>query len=487
MEIRRTICIIPGLVRFIVYVLLFVIPSVLSAQEPIKRYTVKNGIMYIEITKDIREAALDSFIIQFNLQELYLKDFLKKNAADSLKKKGWKVEKNSEAGFVISKVIPPFEKVNNPVDRILFTERHPTFAERFPPTNNGIIFGYNRFRNHFPFHQKDSIVTFYLRNNNRANTVMLAGSFNDWQPNALPMTKVDSGWITHVKLRPGKYWYKFIVNGNWRVDDDNLLKENDGYGNINSVLFITNTTFFIKGHTDAKNASLAGSFNQWRPGELVMNKTASGWTLPLYLAEGTHTYKFIADGRWFTDEINNNKLPDGEGGFNSFVALGKPYLFKLNGYENAKEVRLAGSFNNWRTFELPMNKTKNGWELPYVIASGNHEYKFWVDGSLIADPSNPSLIDNGNSLLIINPNYTFRLKGYGNAKKVVLSGDFNKWNSNSLLMRREGDEWVFPVHLSVGKHVYKFVVDGQWIRDPGNKLWEQNEFGTGNSIVWIDQ
>ena len=54
-------------------------------------------------------------------------------------------------------------------------------------------------------------------------------------------------------------------------------------------------------------------------------------------------------------------------------------------------------------------------------------------------------------------------------------------------MKKEGDEWVFPVHLSVGKHLYKFIVDGEWIKDPLNKLWEQNEHRTDNSIVWIDK
>ena len=487
MEVKRTIFCLFRLVRFIGCLLMFAIAQKVFAQEPVKRYTVKGGNMYIEITKDIKDGALDSFIVQYDLQDLFLKDFLKKNISDSLKKNGWRIEKNNETGFIISKSFAPFDKVNNPVDRIMFTEKHPTFAERFPPTNNGIVFGYNRFRNHLPFYQKDSTVTIYLRNHKNADRVMLAGSFNDWRPKALPMQKTDSGWISQLKLKPGKYWYKFIVDERWKVDDDNLLKENDGYGNINSVFFVTNTVFQLRGFTTADHVSLAGSFNQWRPRDLNMLKTSSGWILPLYLAEGTHTYKFIIDGQWYIDETNKNQLPDGEGSFNSFISLGKPYLFKLNGYPDAKEVRLLGSFNNWRNFELAMKKTNSGWELPYVLGSGNFEYKFWVDGSLIADPANPSLVSNGNSLLIVNPNYAFRLKGYGTAKKIIVAGDFNQWNPTSFVMTSSGDEWVFPVRLSVGKHLYKFIVDGEWIKDPQNKLWEQNEHGTGNSIVWIDK
>ncbi|MBD0353418.1 MAG: hypothetical protein ICV65_19920, partial [Flavisolibacter sp.] len=114
MEIKRTISMLHQLVRFIWSAFLIGLPSLLWAQKPITNYTVSNGKMYIEITKDIKEAALDSFIVQFNLQDLYLKEFIKRNLADSLKKRGWKVEKNNETGFIISKPFAPFETINNP-------------------------------------------------------------------------------------------------------------------------------------------------------------------------------------------------------------------------------------------------------------------------------------------------------------------------------------------------------------------------------------
>lgn len=487
MEMRRTIYFPLYKVRLIIVVLLLLASYYASAQKPIKKYTVKNGIMYIEVTKDIAESSLDSFIVQFDLQDLYLKDFISKNLEDSMKKRGWRVEKNNEVGFIISKPLASFDKFENPVDRILFSEKHPTFAERFPATNNGIVYGYNRFKSGQGFQQRNSNVVFHLRNYNGARKVMLAGSFNDWKPDALAMKKTDSGWAAEVKLTPGKYWYKFIVDDKWMVDDNNLNRENDGYGNINSVFFVTNKTFFLTGHTDARNVFLAGSFNQWRPKDLSMIKSEGGWTLSLYLSEGTYPYKFVVDNKWFRDEKNPAKMPDGLGDYNSFIAIGRPHVFNLKGYENAKEVRLLGSFNDWRNFELLMKKKAAGWELSYVIGPGNYEYKFWVDGTLIADPLNPSLSANGSSNLIIDPNYTFRLKGYANAKKIFLAGDFNNWNPTTLAMKKEGDGWMIPVHLSIGKHRYKFIVDGEWIKDPYNKLWEQNEFGTGNSIVWIDK
>jgi 1,4-alpha-glucan branching enzyme len=301
------------------------------------------------------------------------------------------------------------------------------------------------------------------------------------------MKPTDSGWVAIVKLGPGKYWYKFIVDGNWMVDPSNQIRENDGRGNINSVFYRTNQVFTLPGFPNAKKVYLSGSFNSWRPRELLMTKTESGWELPIYLARGTHTYRFVVDGTWMDDPVNPQKLPNEFKDYNSVIRIGKAYTFRLDGFTNAKQVVLSGSFNNWREDELFMNKTALGWELPYTIGPGNYEYRFKVDDKWIPDPSNPLKAESGNrinSYLVIEPNYTFRLKGFGKASKVFLTGDFNNWNPSSLPMQKNGDGWVFSVHLSAGKHQYKFIVDGEYIRDPANNLWEQNEQGTGNSIIW---
>jgi 1,4-alpha-glucan branching enzyme len=162
----------------------------------------------------------------------------------------------------------------------------------------------------------------------------------------------------------------------------------------------------------------------------------------------------------------------------------------LNGFTNAKKVVLSGNFNNWRTDELVMMKTNDGWQFPYTLGPGNYEYKFIVDGNWITDPGNPVIVtgdhDSKNSFLIVEPNYTFRLKGFASAKNVFIAGDFNNWSGTALKMTKDGDDWVFKIHLRPGKHRYKFVVDGKWIVDPNNKLWEQNEFKTGNSVIWIE-
>ncbi|MGC4038064.1 MAG: glycogen-binding domain-containing protein [Chitinophagaceae bacterium] len=463
--------------------LLFTPPVI--AQEPVKVYGVKDGKMYIKLNRSITDASLDSFIVQYELYELGLKSFLRDHSRDSLEKAGWWIEVDNAKSVVINKPLKSFKDVINPADKILFTDKEREIARRFPSVSTSIKYGYNRFKNKNPFAVNGNLVTFFLRDNLDARRVMLAGSFNVWEPDALAMQRTDSGWIAVVKLTPGKYWYKFVADGHWMVDDDNMTRENDEYGNTNSVYFKTNHIFSLKGFSDTRKVILAGSFNNWRERELVMEKTTAGWQLPLYLADGTHTYRYITDGQWRTDPGNPEVLPNEFNDYNSVVRIGTPYIFKLDGHSNAKQVILTGSFNNWRKEELIMKRTATGWELPYPLASGNYEYRFLVDGKAIADPSNKLINNNGNSFLILGPNYTFRLKGYPNAKTVFLAGDFNSWSPSTLAMLKKGDDWIFDVYLSPGKHQYKFVVDGEWITDPSNRQWEQNELGTGNSVIWM--
>jgi hypothetical protein len=53
-------------------------------------------------------------------------------------------------------------------------------------------------------------------------------------------------------------------------------------------------------------------------------------------------------------------------------------------------------------------------------------------------------------------------------------------------MVKEGNAWKLPLHLDPGKCLYKFIVDGKWILDPDNENWEENEYGTGNSVLWFE-
>ena len=72
----------------------------------------------------------------------------------------------------------------------------------------------------------------------RANNVQVAGDFNSWQPSKCPMQKVgNSGiWQTKMKLSPGKYRYRLVVDGQWQQDPYNAAIEVNPFGGFNSVV-----------------------------------------------------------------------------------------------------------------------------------------------------------------------------------------------------------------------------------------------------------
>jgi 1,4-alpha-glucan branching enzyme len=279
------------------------------------------------------------------------------------------------------------------------------------------------------------------------------------------------------------------VDGRWISDPFNRQREKDGSGGYNSILFCSNHTFYLAGHQNAKSVVVTGNFYNWRQQGLKMKKTAGGWTLPVYLRDGMYAYKFLVDRQWTTDPANPDIRKDSGGNDNSFLGIGESYLFKLDGYKEADRVILSGSFNRWNDGELLMTKTGKGWQLPYFISAGNYEYKFIVDGRWIKDPANPFSSGNGdqeNSFIALKANHIFELKQFPDAKNVVVTGSFTGWNHNGYKMVKTKDKWILPIYLKPGKYTYKFIVDDKWIIDPANNLYEQNEYDTNNSVLWIE-
>jgi hypothetical protein len=84
-------------------------------------------------------------------------------------------------------------------------------------------------------------------------------------------------------------------------------------------------------------------------------------------------------------------------------------------------------------------------------------------------------------------NTTFRLKGYPDARIVILSGSFNNWNQSQYVFGKEGDEWICRIDLEPSKHAYKFIVDGNWLLDPANPNSEDDDYGVKNSFIIVEK
>jgi len=72
-----------------------------------------------------------------------------------------------------------------------------------------------------------------------ASDVSVAGSFNNWQPQATPMVPLGDGkWTKELTLPAGRYEYRFVVDGEWCSDPNARENVPNPFGSMNSVLTI---------------------------------------------------------------------------------------------------------------------------------------------------------------------------------------------------------------------------------------------------------
>jgi hypothetical protein len=71
----------------------------------------------------------------------------------------------------------------------------------------------------------------------RAKEVAILGTFNAWVPLEL-QRQPDGSWQRELRLRPGRYAYKLLVDGHMRPDPASKGTEPDGFGGRNSLLVV---------------------------------------------------------------------------------------------------------------------------------------------------------------------------------------------------------------------------------------------------------
>ena len=75
-----------------------------------------------------------------------------------------------------------------------------------------------------------------------AQEVCVAGTFNDWSPAVSPMIRVENGfWVKQIMLPPGRYEYRFVVDGRWMNDPSAREQVPNSFGEFNSVLIVEPT------------------------------------------------------------------------------------------------------------------------------------------------------------------------------------------------------------------------------------------------------
>jgi len=465
--------------HWIIIILLFT--AGLGYAQPNLRYSIEGKNVVVEIDAQWLKGQKDSVMRSFGFIQV-------EPALGQVSGEGWKVRKKNSSVIVLERDMRELVPADdwNTVEKSLMIEEEDASKAIFKNVHY-LAPQFKKTRS-YQFLRGDQ-VAFYLPGYSRADEVYLSGDFNDWSTVADRMERTSDGWTIIRKLEGPLHFYKFNVDGRWKTDPLNRHAWDDGMGNVNSVLVRPNTNFFLPGHLNKNVVFVSGNFNGWNEGELRMSKTDSGWILPIYLLQGTWQYKFLADGEWLLDPHNPNKTEVAEGYINSVKSIGNPQSFCVSSFETAGQVALAGEFNDWQEGELLMKNTTDGWEVDYVLPPGSYLYKLVVDGQWQVDPTNPYrhfAYDTENCVLNVRPNYTFRIPASQVQNEVYLSGTFNNWAEPGYKMLRNGDHYEFPLHLERGKHLYKFIIDDSWHLDPTNKQWEQNQYGTSNSVLWIE-
>ena len=74
----------------------------------------------------------------------------------------------------------------------------------------------------------------------KGKAVYVAGEFNKWNPTAKKMAyKARTGiYAATVKLAPGEYQYKFVIDGTWCADPENVNSVQNDQGTFNSVIVV---------------------------------------------------------------------------------------------------------------------------------------------------------------------------------------------------------------------------------------------------------
>ncbi len=76
-----------------------------------------------------------------------------------------------------------------------------------------------------------------------AQEVSIAGSFNDWHPSVTPMIRLSDGkWAKELSLAPGRYEYRFVVDGEWVDDPAATELIPNPFGSPNAVLEVRPAT-----------------------------------------------------------------------------------------------------------------------------------------------------------------------------------------------------------------------------------------------------
>jgi len=82
--------------------------------------------------------------------------------------------------------------------------------------------------------------SFFLKGFENARSVSIVSDFNNWNMFGTPLKKVSGGWTCSLNLKPGRYLFKYIIDGDWTNDPqtptDKLLRDGKGHAGLTEII-----------------------------------------------------------------------------------------------------------------------------------------------------------------------------------------------------------------------------------------------------------
>ena len=355
--------------------------------------------------------------------------------------------------------------------------------------------------------------------------VYVAGSMNDWSTSANKMTKSGSKFTATMELAPGQYEYKFVVDGSWINDPANPLttgSDNNNYfvmpGMQDIYVYATKgtattlpaemtctttdgssqkkaVTYKVKNSADSSYVTISGNqftvSTSYPSDTLALTaSTSDGLSCTVTVDVSGNT----PDSTRVKIHFINSTAWDGVCAYiwSSGAALSQswPGQTLQRGADGLFTLDVSAIFASGETMGVLFHNNKGAQTTDVTISasqlsSGNVE--LWVQPATTADSDGKykatvtdSLSKQFLSTQVDGNKVTFRYNGSGS--KVYLAGTFNDWSTSATQMTKSNGVFSTTVTLDPGIHEYKFVVDSNWITDPGNALTGGYD---GNSILVV--
>lgn len=237
------------------------------------------------------------------------------------------------------------------------------------------------------------------------STVQAFGDFNEYNPQLGEMTWQDGQWSIEFYLQPGRYMYKFKVDGNERTDPLSTDSLDNNFGSYNSVRWVENPSDQI-------------------PRLMTAGKTATTVTL-----SATNTESIVA--LWQNQRLGDADISIGEGSISvkipNIASKVKRSYLRINGYNQdnvSNDILVPLEYG--KVVDSSEQLTRSDWH-------ANSLYFMMVDRFNNADTSNDGTM-NHPEILPQADYYGGDIKG---VTEKVRDGYFKELGVNSI--------WLSPI------------------------------------------